>query len=177
MAFTIEIPGTIPTIEEFRQSAPIGISPIGTPVFDDVTFPAGSYITLEGKTVDYDKIKLDTAKILVNQTKNIVKTSVAGLDYTIKEYMSLGDYVVTINGKFTELFDIFPAEKMFAFKGLVNVPENIPVISKFLNEYFDIFNVVVTDFSAAPVIGSLNEVSVNMTLLSDKDTLLNNYVK
>jgi hypothetical protein len=176
MAFTINLPGIIPSLEDFKKSAPIGISALGTPIFDNVEFIGGNYINNEGDAVEYAGLILDAVKVTVTQSKNIVTTEVAGKNGTVKEYMSLGDYVININAKISELYDVFPADQMQAWKGLANCPERIDVLSKFLNQYFDVTSVVLKDFDTNPVVGSLNEVELNMVLLSDEEIDLNSYV-
>lgn len=177
MGFTINIPGTVPSLEDFRQSIPIGVSALGTPVFDDVTFLPGNYKPKGGgKQVEYAGLSLQAVKVVVTQSKNIVKTQVAGRDGTIKEYCSLGDFNINITAKISELFNIFPADQLFAWKGLAFTPVKIEIISKFINEYFEVYDVVVTDFDASPVVGSLNEVNLNISLLSDDDIDFNKYV-
>lgn len=174
--FVINIPGIVPSIEDFRQSAPIGISPLGTPVFDNVELMGGKYIKDNGGEIEYASLILNAVKISVTQAKNIVTTQVAGKNGTVKEYVSLGDYEINLNTKLSELYNIFPSDQLFAWKGLANVPESIEILSKFLNEYFEIYHVVIKEFSTSPVIGSLNEVELNISLLSDVEIDFNKYV-
>jgi len=172
MAFVINLPGIIPSLEDFKQSAPIGVSPLGTPIFDDVFFPAGSYGGIE-----YESLRVQSAVISVSQSKNIIKTKVAGRDGTIKEYVSLDDFNISINAKITELANIFPADQLTAWKELAKVSKNIDIISKLLNDYFDIFKVVVESFTVNPVQGSLNEVNLLIELVSDEDINLNDFAE
>lgn len=177
MGFEINIPGTIPTIEDFERSAPIGLSPLGTLLFDDITFPKGSYINRDGQKVEYTELKLLAAKVMVSQSKNIITTQIANRDGSVKQYVSLSDYNISISSKISELFNIFPADQLTAWQGLANVPENIEITSKLLNKYIAVDRVVIKDFSFSPLTGSLNEVALNMTLLSDVDIDFNRFLK
>jgi hypothetical protein len=177
MAFTIQLNSIIPSINDFSESAPIGVSALGTPIFDDITFPPGSYVDNDGNEVEYAGLSLNSVKIVVTQSKNIIQTKIAGRDGTFKEYVSLSDFEVNVNAKVTELFNVFPADQLNNWKYLSFIPENIKVVSKFLNEYFEIFDVVIKDFDVSPVVGSLNEVQLNIRMLSDENLDLNNYVR
>jgi len=170
------INAVIPSINDFEKSAPIGVSPLGTPVFDDITFPAGDYINSDGNTVSYQSVSIQSAGVIVSQAKNIIKTKISGRNGTVKEYNSLDDYHIRINAKMTELLNIFPADQLSAWMEIAEVRSNVPVVSKLLNQYFGIDKVVVESFDVAPIQGSLNELDINISLLSDEDIDLNMFL-
>jgi len=159
-------------LDDFRKSAPIGVSPLGTLIFDDLYFPNG--VSSEGK--EYEGLHIISASVSVSQAKNIVQTKIAGQDGTIKEFVSMDDYVITVSAKITENLNVFPAEQLATWRELANVSENLQIQSKFLNEYFEIYKVVVKDFSVDTIQGSLNEVNLNFTLISDNDIDLDLYL-
>lgn len=177
MGFVINLKSIVPSVEDLRTSLPIGLSPLGTPIFDDIYFPEGQYTDENGTPIPYTGLRIQSAKVVVTQAKNIVKTEVAGFDGTIKEYISKGDFSISINAKLTELLDVFPADQLAAWSELSKVPENIKIVSKFINEYFDIYDVVVTNFSVSPIQGSINEINLNIDLLSDKDIDLTEFLE
>ena len=75
---------------------PVGISQLGTVVFDNVLFPAGSYVDLNGITQNYSEVKLDSVAMVINLPKNIVRSRVSGRNGTIKEYISDDDFQIDI---------------------------------------------------------------------------------
>lgn len=168
------IPGLRVPEGDLKYSLPIGVSVLGTPVIDDVTFtkPDGKYKVYNNgtfKEVTYPEIKLQTVTITVTQTKNIVETVVAGRAGTIKEYICEGDYNITLVAKVNELFQVFPLDQMTAIKDLLQVQESVSITSKFLNNIFDITKVVVKSITATPVVGSVNEVDIILDLVSDNE--------
>lgn len=174
-----QIPGMTPSTADLTASTPIGISQLGTPVFDDITFPSGNYQDLDGETITYDSFTIQSARITVNRSKNIVETEIAGREGAVKELVSIGDYSINIDAKISELADVFPADQMKAFKGLEDVPESIEVVSKLLNDTYNVFDVVIKEFTQRTIQGSLNEVDLIIELNSDesfdvKDFLLQN---
>lgn len=153
----------------------IGLSPLGTPMFDDITFPAGSFITLAGVTIAYQQLKLVSVRYVVSQQKNIVRTQVSGRNGTVKEYNSDGDYVIRGSANISELDPVFPAEEFSKFVEITEVPQAVPIISKILNRFFGINDVIVSEFTVEPGNGSGN-VIVNFTLESDTSFDLNNFI-
>lgn len=144
----------------------IGVSQLGTLLFDDVTFPPGSYRDLSGVIVSYDELILQSVTFTVSQQKNIVRTQISGRNGTVKEYNNDGDYMIALQANINEIEDVFPTTQLQAFKALKDVPESIPVVSKILNSIFDIDNVVITDFTLDPGTGKGNVV-LNFRMESD----------
>ena len=163
----ISLSGQIPkSFDDLQFEESIGVSQLGTLLFDDITFPSGSYRSLEGVVVDYDELKLQSVRFIVAQEKNIVKTAISGRNGTVKEYNNDGDYQITLQANINEVEDIFPAIQLQLFKELKDVPQEIAVISKILNSIFDIDNVVINDFSLDPGTGKGNVV-LNLRMESD----------
>ena len=162
----INVKSLIPSFEDISFTLPIGVSVLGTLMYDDIKFPAGSYKTLQGNIVEYEEFSVQSVAMIVSQAKNIVKTQISGRNGTVKEYNNSGDFEISISANINELIAVFPADQMQTFRELVKVPESIPVISKILNSIFEIDNVVLNDFSFSPNQGKGN-VSLNMSLSSD----------
>lgn len=163
----ITLNGQIPkSFDDLQFEESIGVSQLGTLLYDDITFPKGSYKSLEGIVVDYDEVKFQSVRFVVAQEKNIVKTAISGRNGTVKEYNNDGDYQITLQANINELENIFPATQLQAFKELKDVPESVPVVSKILNGIFDIDNVVINDFTLDPGTGKGNVV-LNFKMESD----------
>lgn len=163
----INIKNQIPkSFDDISFEESIGVSQLGTLLFDDITFPAGSYKTLEGVIVEYEKLQLQSVLMIVGQSKNIVKTQISGRNGTVKEYNNDGDYQIALQANINELENVFPAEQIQAFQEIKKVPESIPILSKILNSFFEIDNVVIEDFSLNPQTGKGN-VIIDIKLESD----------
>jgi hypothetical protein len=158
---------------EFEQS--IGLSPLGTPIFDDLTFPAGAFKTLDGLNITYQELKLVSVRFVVSQQKNIVRTEVSGRNGTVKEYNSTGDYVIKANANLSELQPVFPREELLKFVEITEVPQSLPIISKILNQFFGVNNIILTEFTVDPGNGTGN-VALSFTLESDNDFDLNEFI-
>ena len=144
---------------------PVGISQLGTPVIDNVIFPAGKFQDLDGNIITYPELKLDDARININRSKKIVKSSINGQDGEVKEYITLNDYVISINGSINSILS-FPSGKWQAFSKLERVPERVRVLSKFLNSIFSIDYVVIESFDAGQE-GSINDYPLSILMVSD----------
>lgn len=94
---------------------PVGISQLGTVVFDNVLFPAGSWFNLDGEELFYDDVKLDSVSVVVNRKKHIVKTMIEGRKGTVKEYIASMDYEIEINAIIAP--DIYSAEQLAQIAG------------------------------------------------------------
>jgi Domain of unknown function (DUF6046) len=109
----------------------------GLPVFADVRF----------KDDDGDEdVRLDTVLIEVTQTRNIVSTAVQGRDGTVKEYISDGDYSISMKGALVARdADVYPAVGIRALHTQLVKKRQIDIVSDYLR-LFGIYSIVVTDY-------------------------------
>ena len=119
--------------------------------------------------------------ISVSQERNIVTTSLQGRDGTIKEYISNGDYGITLDIALTdyegepdeqtdEEFLLpkqdYPISRLETLRKLLTTPQTVEVESDFLYA-FGIRSAVVTSFSLQQETHS-NRQSVQIQMLSDE---------
>lgn len=112
--------------------------------------------------------------ISLNMEKNIVTTALQGRNGTIKEYISDGDYNITIDaGVSTYEIDKeegysldYPIDAVAELKSILSLPETLEVQSDFL-ELFGIKSAVVKNFSLQQETHS-NRQSINIQMLSDE---------
>lgn len=112
--------------------------------------------------------------IFLNMEKNIVTTALQGRNGTIKEYISDGDYNITIDaGVSTYEIDKeegysldYPIDAVAELKSILSLPETLEVQSDFL-ELFGIKSAVVKNFSLQQETHS-NRQSINIQMLSDE---------
>ena len=112
--------------------------------------------------------------IALNMEKNIVTTALQGRNGTIKEYISDGDYNISIDAgistytlDYKEDFDItYPIDAVAELKKFLSIPEALEVQSDFL-EIFGIKSAVVKSFGLQQETHS-NRQSINIQMLSDE---------
>ena len=140
------------------DSLPALYSWMGTPVFADITLmdpETGNNITLE------------TVLMEVKNKKKIVKTAVEGLAGTFKEFISLGDYDITIRGG---LFNInpfkYPKEAMDNLLKICNAENTLHVQSDFLN-LFEVYDLVIEDMRFIQRAGQQSNQLFELKCISD----------
>ncbi len=110
--------------------------------------------------------------ITVNQEKNIVVTPLQGKDGTVKEYISDGDYQITIDAAVSsydapgnEDRTAYPMEQIRALVKMLKVKDGLELQSDFLT-LFDITSAVVKSYGMVQETHS-NRQSFQLQLLSD----------
>lgn len=142
---------------------------MGLPVFDTVTFDTLSYKTNDGKLIGVGKMQMTNCMHVVNMVKNIIRTPVAGADGTVKEYIGLSDYNITLSGWLVSKYANTPPEleikQLYEF---CKAPVPIGVYSNFL-AYFEIFSIVIEgEPSFTQIEGTRNAIQFTINCVSDK---------
>lgn len=141
------------------ESGKAPTSMLGTPVFCDMILAADKKGT--------DALQLLWVIAEVNQTKNIVKTTVQGRNGTVKEYIADGDYMVTIRGGlFTPFSAAYPKDDVQKLIKLLKMNKALNVTSEFLLQ-FDIYELVVEEYSFPQKEGSQNVQLFEIKTVSD----------
>lgn len=152
-------------------------SALGTPVLADLTLgnpkdgAVNSYADDNGNIIAFPTIKFVTVLITINQTKNIVKTQIQGRAGTVKEYVGLGDYQVTINGILTNLNGSYPKDQLVALKDLLIAPISIEATSWFL-QIFGIDYLVIDSFDIEQGEGEYSQQAFSISASSDNEVQL-----
>jgi len=162
---------------------------LGTPIYDTVSLgfinkkDRNNYIDEFGNTVYFEPIRLVEVLVNIQLTKNIVTTPIAGRDGTVKQYISNGDYMITINGRvsgqynpnndeFRETNSIFQFQQSIdKLVNVCNIGYAIPITSRFLERFF-INKVVITDYSMPQIEGVRNYQPFTINMLSDNEDRL-----
>lgn len=93
-------------------------------------------------------IDLDDCVITVQQLKNIVKTPIQGVNGTVKEYISDGDYVITLKGRISSNApDRFPMAQASSLIDFLQLQEALPVESEYLRYVYGIYNLVAESYT------------------------------
>jgi hypothetical protein len=152
---------TIPRDKELYKSA------LGTSVVINLIFDSVSYTDLNTKKVITTRLmQFDAVLCTISQAKKIVKTEIQGRDGTVKEYIGMDDYEVSINGIIAGANGVYPMETVQELKKILDAPVPIPVTSNFLNN-MDIFNVVVADYTLPQEAGGYSTQNFSISAISD----------
>lgn len=142
-------------------------STLGTPVFTNIEFPAGQYETnTPGVFKDYGPMTLDAVLISVNQPKRVIETEIPGRDGTVKEYIGMGDYQVSINGILTGANGQMPLDDIAQLKAILDAPQAIDVASKYLTN-LDIHSLVIKEYTFEQKEGGYSYQTFSITASSD----------
>jgi hypothetical protein len=150
------------------------LSLLNTPVYSPLEFKkvsGTSYDNSRGVNGQQGEseviLKIDTVLFNISQTKNIVKTSIQGRDFTIKEFISDGDFNISIKGAIMSQFPlVFPLEDVNKFIELMRLKKQLPVACDFL-AHFSIDSIVVDSWSIAQRMGSRNEVPFSIEAVNE----------
>jgi hypothetical protein len=174
-------------------------SRFGTPVFDSLYIQAPEYyefnyneqtkkyqqderpVSLGNNKQDGSSQGLFVENVImdVNLARNIVTTDVSGYNGgTIKEFISNGDWNITIRGFVsTKNADVYPEEDTRLLQLYSRSPVSLVVTSRFLNTYLDINNIVITSLNLFQQQGLRNIQYFEMSCLSDTPFTIPNNAK
>lgn len=139
---------------------------LGTTIFADIILSNGKS-GAEEKTV-----QLLAALVSVSQSKIIERTSVRGRKGTVKEYWSMDDYAVRIQGAIIDQRpDYYPQAEVEKLVQLIEMPQSLQVVSRYL-QMFGIYELAVKDFEFAPIEKSPNVQLFDMVCYSDEPEAL-----
>ena len=130
---------------------------MGTPVFADIEFYIDNVAKLYNQSV----------LITINQQKNIVRTSVNNRKGTIKEYISDGDFSVQIQGILVGDGNNYPLDDVHTLKKLLAEPQNIKVVSPYL-ELWGIYELTVETYNIPQQQGWQNIQPFEISAYSDE---------
>jgi hypothetical protein len=162
----------VPLNDQFGQQLPPdfeGTGLLGLPVFAQVNFlaPAG-----------WVQLHLNDPIVEISRAKKIVTTDIQGRDGSVKEFISSGDYAVTIKGILasdpthgTEARR-YPTAQVQALKELLDLPQALPVTGR-LFKLFGIHNLVIIDHAWPALPGYTNLQAYELRCLSDEPIELN----
>lgn len=125
---------------------------------------------------DGETLVMNDAIVTVTQEKHIVRTTLVGLNGSIKEYVSCGDYNISINVGIVavdsggNIVDEYPEEGICKVREFLCENKAINVTSLFLS-VFGIERMVVTRFSLKQETAS-NRQTIEVRALSDEDYVI-----
>lgn len=124
------------------------------------------YTGIDGNEYAFSNIIFPIAIVQAVQPKRIVKTDIQGLDGSIKEYIGMGDWQVTINAIVNMPADQAPIDFLNAIADIIKAPVPIPVTNYYLNE-LGITYLVIEDVNLSQVEGEYSNQNIVITACSD----------
>lgn len=164
----------LPTIEAEEADVPLATSYLGTPIYSSLAFKALSGRDLDNLSPDQEKIveegiELTEILLTVTQSKNIIRTPLNGRDGTVKEYISNGDYSISVEGFIVSEQPLKkPTEQIKSLQTFLELKQSLDIGSEFLSQ-LGITQVVVNDYSFHEIQGSINQVALRISLWSDTE--------
>lgn len=140
-----------PTIE--RKSI------LGTNLFSDLQFTSVDGV---------DHVPIDCALFNVRQSKNVVRNDIQGRDGSIKTYIGLGDYEITVRGIIMGQGNQYPWDAVINFVYFLRYEQSLGIISQYLNDVFDVTEVVIKEYYFEQNEGSQSHQKFELTMWSDK---------
>ena len=145
-------------------------SVLGTPVFSNLEIRDGSYKigNRKGSYTGFNtkhKNPLNTVLFDISMTKNIVKTPLQGVNGTVKEYISDGDFAVNIKGYLVGQGLSYPEQELNALIKIIKAPIALKMDS-WLLKAFGIYELVIEDYSI-PATEYMNLQYFELKCLSD----------
>ena len=129
-----------------------------------------------GKVPGEGLLLINDATVNVSLQKEVVKTALVGRAGTIKEYITDGDYQLSISVGIVavdddgRICDQYPERAVAQLREIMERPEALEVSSAFL-DLFGISHIVVTGFSAKQMTHSNRQV-IEITALSDTEYVI-----
>ena len=161
----------IPDSYEDLSDLPQYTSYLGSPVLSDLDIIPNQ----DG----YTRIQIPTVLFTVSQKKTIISTVVQGRNGTIKEYISDGDFHISIRGVLSSVNGVYPRTKTggnnVIFKDLFDIcslNKAVGVNSWYLRQ-FGIYNIVITDYEFPQNEGEYAMQPFSITAISDTPFELN----
>jgi hypothetical protein len=162
--------GAIPAA--LTPDSPLYMSILGTPIFSDITLGdftnagANTFTDNNGVRRSFRPMTFATVLMTINQVKNIEKTTIQGRDGTIKEYIGMGDFAVTINGILPGSNGVYPRDDVAALQAILAAPVALVATSWWL-QLFNIHYLVVDDFDVPQLPGEQSQQSFSIHCSSD----------
>lgn len=137
-------------------------SPLGTPVYSDLSIAAGSY-SVNGSNISYKEIHIPNTLFVVTKKKRIVVTGIKGASGDVFEYTGEDSAQIECMVKFYGTNLNYPKDTMNNFYRMLECNQPIQINSWYLNQQ-DIHYAVVTDYELPQQTGNIAEQEVKFNM-------------
>ena len=133
----------------------------GLPMWDNLILDSG-------KEEEKKNLEIDMVLMNVSMTKNIIKTAIQGMNGTVKEYISDGDFAINLKGAlFSEKnSNAYPEDDVRTLIEICRKQESIRVESGFLSR-FDIVDIVIENYKLEAAKATRNVQFFDINAVSD----------
>jgi len=151
---------------------------LGLPVFGGIVLKAGSYFDKNNTEIFYGKdgkqdLLLECCLIEVGMQRRIITTEIQGKSNSVKQFISNGDYAVTIKGVIaSSIPNVYPDADMRALQTFCNAEDAIEVQCPYLQDFFQIGNLIVQYASFPQLEGNITVQPFELKCLSDEPVIL-----
>lgn len=138
--------------------------------------PVYDYMQLSA-TIDGNVVKFidGHAIVQISRRKNIIMTQVQGRDLTRKEYISAGDYEISVAGKIVSPYpDVYPIEEVMNLRKLLEHNDLINCVSPLLN-IFEVPSILITSYNIPQKQGYSNVQEYSFNAVFEKSVEKLNY--
>jgi hypothetical protein len=161
--------GEFEQVQATEQNVNMSTSPDAQELYNMFDLPVWADVKLQDNALNPQwQIQLLWCIITVSMKKNIVKTAIQGRNGTVKEYVSDGDYDITLEGGlFSENPNDYPYDKVKLLATLLQMPAAITMVSEYA-QLFGIHNIVIEDFEFKQEHGKQNVQLFRIKAVSDE---------
>ena len=161
--------------QELKPTNSMGV--LGLPVFGGITLLSGSYNNKNNDPVEYggndSGLFLECCLIEVGMQRHIVSTEIQGRSGTIKQFISNGDYAVTIKGILaSSRAGVYPTVDMEVLQSFCRAEDSFKIECPYLQDFFQIGNLVVQYASFPQLEGNITVQPFELKCLSDEPVIL-----
>lgn len=152
-----------------KQDEPLAVSKmLGTPIYSNIIFNKGKILDNNGIEIDFwEDFYIEDCLIIVSQTKKIIVTEIQGRDGTVKEYIGLDDFQITINGRLNGDYGVNPKEDTKTLHKILSSGAPLAVTNWFLQN-LDVNDIVVQSFEIPQIEGKYSTQFFTITAMSDR---------
>jgi hypothetical protein len=137
-------------------------SPIGTPVYSDLSIAAGSYSTNKD-TVNYNAINLPNALFTMSKRKRVVVTTISGSDGDVYEYTGEDGAEISCTVRIYGSNLNYPLNDVDNFYLMMESNQPLKISSWYLNQ-FNINYAMVTDYEIPQQKGNISDQEVKFNM-------------
>ncbi len=140
----------------------VSISPLGTPVFSDLSVAGGSY-SVNGNTVSYNPINVPNTMFVVKKRKRVITTSINGATSDVLEYTGSSSAEIECTIRVYGMNLIYPVYDVSNIYLMLESNQPIQILSWYLNQ-FDIYYAVITDYEIPQQTGNISDQQIKFNM-------------
>jgi hypothetical protein len=143
------------------------VSKLNTIVYSNLIFNKDKQLDNNGNIVfEWQDFQIDDILISVSQSKKIITTEIQGRDGTVKEYIGMDDFQISLTGRISGSYNVYEKELVSTLKKILSSGQPLAVTSWYLQN-LDIVNVVIKDFNFGQTEGEYSTQYFTISAISD----------